>query len=495
MTQQPEPPIPLRPEVFASLPEEAKIYIQSLEKQVVWLMTQMQGLIAKVQELEARLAKDSSNSSKPPSSDGLRKKPKTSSLRGKSGKKPGGQPGHTGRTLEQVSNPNYVEIHSPKACELCQNDLSETAAVRVETRQVFDLPQVAVEVTEHRVEIKLCPCCGHSSKGQFSENVKAPTQYGERVRALSAYFQHQHLIPFERVSQMFEDLYGISLSPGSCHNANKRLFKNLEVFETNLKAHLLACAVLNFDETGIRCEKKLHWVHVTSSATATFYGMHAKRGQEALNDLDILPKFKGVAVHDHWFPYFAYEQVQHGLCNAHHLRELKYVFEQEKGEWAQKMTTLLLKANKLTDQARNQGEQKMGLEDIEMVRQEYSRIILEGARHYQATTELEIEETAQGSQRAGFNLFKRLLRKMDVVLAFIRDLEVPFTNNQAEQDLRMLKVKQKISGCFRSFQGGVISCRIRSYISTARKQGWKILDALIDAIRGSPRSLPLPTRS
>jgi transposase len=495
MIQELEPLIPLQPEVFASLPQEVKVYIQSLEKQVVWLMAQVQGLVTKVQQLEARLAKDSSNSSKPPSSDGLGKKPKTSSLRGKSGRKPGGQPGHTGRTLERVSNPDYVEIHSPETCEHCQNNISEVVAVNVETRQVFDLPDVVVEVTEHRAETKLCPCCGYRSKGQFPNNVKAPIQYGERVRALAAYFEHQHLIPFERVSQIFEDIYDISLSPGSCHNADKRLFQNLEIFETNLKAYLLACKVLHFDETGIRCEKKLHWVHVTSSATATFYGIHHKRGQEALNDFNILPKFGGVAIHDHWFPYFAYKQVKHGLCNAHHLRELKYVFEQEKEEWAQKMTVLLLKANKIADQARSQGQREILPEDIQLIYQEYSKIILEGAAYYQGVLELVKEESelfAEGPRKTGFNLFRRLLHKMDVVLAFTHNLEVPFTNNQAEQDLRMLKVKQKISGCFRSFEGGVISCRIRSYISTAKKQGWGILDALVDAVRGSPRLLSIP---
>jgi transposase len=190
MIQEPEPLISLQPEVFDSLPQEVKIYIQSLEN--VWFMAQVQGLVDKVQRLEARLAKDNSNSNKPPSSDGLGKKPKTSSLRGKSGRKPGGQPGHTGRTLERVSNPDHVEIHSPEACEHCQNNLSEIVAVNVEARQVFDLPEVVVKVTEHRAETKLCPCCGYRSKGQFPDNIKAPTR--ERVRALAAYFEHQHLI-------------------------------------------------------------------------------------------------------------------------------------------------------------------------------------------------------------------------------------------------------------------------------------------------------------
>jgi transposase len=502
MNQEPiTKPSSLNPEVFTSLPQIAQDYIRglenyvySVEKHVVSLMTQMQGFVAKVQELEARLAKDSSNSSKPPSSDGLGKKPKTSSLRGKSGKKPGGQPGHTGRTLEQISNPDNIEIHSPETCDNCQKNLFETSTFDIEKRQVFDLPEVAVEVTEHRAEIKLCPCCGHKNKGMFPENVKAPVQYGERVRSLAAYFEHQHLIPFERLTQIFEDLYGIFLSQGTCHNIDKKLFKNLASFESNLKAHLLACNVLNFDETGARCEKKLHWIHVTSSTTATFYGIHEKRGQEALDDFDILPRFTGTAVHDHWFPYFAYTQVKHGLCNAHHLRELKYVFEQEKAEWAKKMETFLHKANKAVNQAKAQGKSELKIEEVELIHQKYAQIILEGAQYYQGLSDLTnegMEPLAEGQIKSGFKLLRRLLRKMDAVLAFIHDFRVPFTNNEAEQEIRMQKVKQKISGCFRSFKGGVISCRIRSYIATARKQGWKILESLAEAIRGSPRLLPV----
>jgi transposase len=177
------------------------------------------------------------------------------------------------------------------------------------------------------------------------------------------------------------------------------------------------------------------------------------------------------------------------------LRELKYVFEQEKAEWAQKMTTLLLKANKIADQARSQGQQKIVPEDIQLIYQEYSQIIFESAAYYQEISERVKEESelfVECPRKAGFNLFRRLLHKVDIILAFTRDLEVPFTNNQAEQDLRMLKVKQKISGCFRSLEGGIISCRIRSFISTARKQSWGILDALVDAIRESPRMLPIP---
>lgn len=471
-----------------SLPRWAQDLIQQLTSQV-------QQLTSRVHELEAQLAKNSSNSGKPPSSDGL-SKPKTSSLRGKSGKKAGGQPGHKGYTLQRVSNPDSIEIHSPNACENCQNSLAQVAASNVEKRQVFDLPEVSIKVTEHHAESKLCPCCGHKNKGKFPENVKAPIQYGERVRALAAYLEHQHLIPFNRLTQIFEDLYGISLSEGTCFNSDRKLFVNLASFEANLKAHLLACCVLNFDETGARCEKRLHWVHVASSPSATFLGIHEKRGQEAIDSFDILPRFRGAAVHDHWFPYFAYNQVKHGLCNAHHLRELKYVFEQEKGEWAKKMESLLYKVYKAVDQAKSQGKNALKVEEIECLQKEYAQIILEGAQYYQELSDLTnkglLEER---SGKSGFNLLRRLLRKMNAVLAFAHDFKIPFTNNEAEQAIRMQKVKQKISGCFRSFEGGVISCRIRSYIATARKQAWNILESLADAIRGSPRLLSVPAGS
>lgn len=447
MINKPEKPTAIRSDVFTSLPQEVQAYIQLLEKQVVVLMHQVEKLVAKVGELEARLTKDSSNSHKPPSSDGLGKKPKTSSLRGKSDRNPGGQPGHTGRTLEQVLNPNYIEVHRLMTCEQCQSNLSKVEPSGFEKRQVFDLPKLVVEVTEHQAEIKQCPCCNHRAKGKFPENVKASTQYGERILSLAAYFEHQHLIPMKRIAQIFEDLYGLSLSAGTCQNTDKKLYKNLETFESNLKPHLLACKVLNFDETGMRCEKKLHWIHVTSSACATFYGMHHKRGQQALNDFAILPNFTGSAIHDHWSPYFTYQQVQHALCNAHHLRELKYVFEQEKGAWAQKMASLLLKANKMAKQTRDEGKGKMALQDIQIIQQEYAKIILEGLRDYQGVLmadeqEIKLQPFKEKVGKAGCNLLRRLLHKMDNVLAFVHNLQVPFTNNQAEQDLRMLKLDE-----------------------------------------------------
>jgi transposase len=487
MNKDPEQPLTGLPEdIFNSLPESVRYYIRFLESRIQQLEKRIQEQDVKIHELEGRLSKNSSNSSKPPGSDGLKKPPKTVSQRGKSGKKPGGQNGRTGKTLEQVEVPEHIIIHAPEKCQSCSFNLSSVkGACSNEKRQVFEVPEPHVEVTEHRIEIKACPCCGGTSKGAFPENVKAPVQYGEHVQALATYFKNQHLIPAERVCEIFEDVFGIPLSPGTCSKIDKRLYAKLESFETNLKAHLLASKVLHFDETGMRCQKKLHWIHVASSEIATFYGMHTKRGREALDEFDILPKFQGTACHDHWFPYFAYTQVKHGLCNAHHLRELTFIHEQEKEEWAGEMKLFLLKAKKMVEDNATKGhlqdDQKKGL------MQEYAKIALKGFEYHLSLPPLAKSKKGKQKQRPGKNLLDRFSDKQECVLLFIHDFSVPFTNNLGERDIRMNKVKQKISGCFRVPEGGKIFCRIRSYISTARKQGWKIWTALVDAVKGSPR--------
>lgn len=463
---------------FDALPESIQSYIQFLEKVIQQQQTQ-------IRELEARLAKDSSNSSKPPSSDGLKRKPK--SLRKKSGKKAGGQPGRIGKGLAQVNNPNSVVTHTPANCNGCGADLSEVEGSCAEQRQVFDIPQPKVNVTEHRALEKQCPCCGEATRASFPENIRGPVQYGDRIRALIAYFAHQHFIPVNRVCEIFEDIFGIALSTGTCANVNEQLFQKLKSFESSLKIYLLASGVLHFDETGIRCEKKLHWVHVASSQLATLYIIHPKRGQAAMDEADILPQFKGIAVHDHWFPYFSYEQIRHGLCNVHHLRELTFIHEQEKEQWAKQMKDLLIQAKQEVEKHLEQGA--LSQEALLKIESTYTQIITDGFEYHSTLTPLPKSKRGRQKQRAGKNLLDRLSEKRDCVLRFIYDFTVPFTNNQGEQDVRMTKLKQKISGCFRTYKGGQIFCRIRSYLSTARKQGWNIWDALADAIRGSPRLL------
>ena len=467
-------------EIFETLPEPIRVYIRYLESRVQQLET-------RVHELEARLSKDSSNSSKPPSSDGLKRKPK--SLRGQSDKKPGGQKGHAGKGLARVNNPDVIITHTPSTCTGCGSSLNEVQGFYAEQRQVFDIPQPKINVTEHRVEEKKCPCCGEISRASFPENIKGPVQYGDRIRALIAYFLHEHFIPVDRVCEIFEDIFGVALSPGTCANVDEQLFANLEVFEAGLKTHLLATRVLHFDETGMRCEKKLHWVHVASSQKATLYTMHAKRGQEAMDAAGILPRFQQIAIHDHWFPYFAYEQLKHGLCNAHHLRELIFVHEQEKEAWAKQMYDLLILANKEVEKHAELGA--LSPEILLQIERSYKQILTEGFSYHASLPPLPTGKRGKQKQRDGKNLLDRLNEKRDCVLRFIHDFSVPFTNNQGERDIRMIKLKQKIGGCFRAFRGGEMFCRIRSYISTSRKQGWNIWDALADAIRGSPRLLEI----
>ena len=279
----------------------------------------------------------------------------------------------------------------------------------------------------------------------------------------------------------------MEISTGTFANIDRRLFEKLGSFEVNLKSHLISSKVLHFDETGMRCNKKLHWIHVTSSDSATFYGMHAKRGKEALDDFNLLQEFKGTAVHDHWFPYFSYKQVKHGLCNAHHLRELTFIHDHEKEEWAKDMRVFLLKTKKITEDHAKDGYLKES--DIKALEQEYKSIILKGLAYHEKLPPLPKSKRGRQKQRAGKNLLDRLSKQHEPVLRFMHDFSVPFTNNQAEQDIRMVKLKQKISGCFRKPEGGDIFCRIRSYISTSRKQGWKVWDALSEAIRGRPRLL------
>lgn len=454
-----------------------------------WAKELIQQLIARNQELEAQIAKNSSNSGKPPSSDGFKKPLKTTSQRGKSGRKPGGQNGHQGKTLEQVDKPDHTVTHSPTACEGCGYSLQDVEGASVEKRQVFDLPDPKIEITEHRIEAKICPCCGGIAKGKFPENITSPVQYGERVQALAAYFAHQHFLPFNRLAQMFKDIFGIGISPSTCAKIDRKLFVQLESFEINLKAHLIASQVLHFDETGMRCNKKLHWIHVSSSEDATFYGIHAKRGRDAIDEFGILPEFQGTAIHDYWFPYFAYTQVKHGLCNAHHLRELTFVYEHEKEEWAKEMKDLLHKAKKEVESNSEQGF--LSQEQIRVLEKEYGKIIIKGIEYHLSLPSLEEKKKGKRKQRVGKNLLDRLAGNFECVLRFLHNFSIPFTNNQGEQDIRMVKLKQKISGCFRTLEGGQIFCRIRSYISTARKQGWRIWDTLADALKGNPRLLSI----
>ena len=458
--------------------------VLGLEAKVRTLQRQMAALQREVQRLKDRLALTSRNSGKPPSTDGLAK-PAPKSLRQKTGRKRGGQPGHPGRTLQPVADPDHTLVHQLDRCpcgKCSGHSLRNEPVLDHEKRQVFELPQKPLEVTEHQAQIKRCPISGCRVTATFPEQVGAPAQYGPRFRALMIYFNNRQFIPYSRLTELCEDLYGQPLSEATIVAANGRTFENLEPFEQRLKVLLPQAPLNHCDESGLRVAGRLHWLHVVSNASLTFYGVHPKRGTEAMNELNILPHCKGWIIHDHWAPYFTYEDCLHALCNQHHLRELKFLHEEHQEPWADELSRFLNDANE-----RCQQHGVLPEKAFNKALAGYHAILAKGRRNHPRRTD-------RGAQSKAANLLDRLEDYDYSVLAFLFDPVVPFTNNQGERDIRMEKVRQKISGCFRTLPGARVFARIRSYISTCQKQGLNILDALQIAVLGNPFIPDLPNR-
>lgn len=461
--------------------EEILKQLKQLSEENAQLRSENAVLRAKVVELEqenARLRealnKNSQNSSKPPSSDGLNK-PKPKSQRGKSGKKSGGQNGHAGRTLLQVENPDVVEIHRPAHCSGCHTSLASVVAHGFEKRQVFDIPEPKMTVTEHRCEQKKCPGCGQQNIAQFPMDVEQPVQYGARTKGLITYLQNYQLLPYERLSEFFRDIYGIQISEGTVYNTTRAAHKNLVSFEDKVKELLTASGVLHADETGLRILKTLFWLHSLSTDKLTYYHVHERRGSEAMIEAGVLPQFKGTLVHDCWSPYFNFELMQHALCNAHHIRDLTGVLENAENQgWAKEMRHLLGELNKATKDL----EKWPSEIELQAFENKYRHILEQG---YEETGGVQPEKRDKAR-----NLWERFVLRQQQILQFIYDPTVPFDNNQAERDVRMAKVKQKVSGCFRSQTGAEYFARIRGYISTVKKYGRNILLALQDVFLGRP---------
>lgn len=465
-------------------PEE---HITQLEAENAVLREQIATLLERVRELEARLAKDSHNSSKPPSSDGLKRQPAlTRSLRKATGKRSGGQIGHRGETLHLVAEPDAVEEHRPVVCATCQAPLDERAeVVSVERRQVHELPPVQLVVTEHQALRLRCPACQQVSAGDFPAEASSRAQYGPRLRALAVYLVAQQLLPSERTCELLADVCGAPLSEGTLATWVRQSAETLAPIEEAVKTALAHAPVLHHDETGVRRAGRLAWAHVTCTGRLTHYAIHAKRGREATDTIGILPTYRGVSVHDGWKPYQAYTACRHALCNVHHLRELTYLAEEFAQTWAAGMKRLLQEMKAATDAARAQGASQLAPSLRASFIARYQALLAQGLAA-NPPPRREPGRRGRRKQSPARNLLQRLCLQQEQALAFLEDLAIPFDNNQAERDLRMLKTQQKISGCFRSEAGAETFARLRGYCSTLRKQGVTLLAALHTLFTGSP---------
>ncbi len=447
------------------------------------LIQELQTMQDQLQSLQDQLNKNSKNSSKPPSSDGL-KKPRTKSRRKPGNKKNGGQEGHVGHTLEPVEEPDHIELHEVEHCDLCGATLTDVEAESHKRRQVFDIPPVKIEVTEHQAEIKTCPHCMYTNTASFPPDVTALVQYGGRIRAMAVYQNNYQFVPLGRIGDFFEDIYDHRPTEAVILQANATCAENIKPANDAIKELLINSHVVNFDETGLRVEGKLNWLHVASTHELTYYIVHPKRGKEAMDVMGILSEFGGVAMHDHWKPYLNYTDVIHALCNAHHLRDLTFIHEQYEQDWAEDMSQCLLDIKKEVDQARPYKDE-LDSDKIEEFEGRFDKIIAEGLE-LNPPPPKEPGKRGRVKQSPPKNLLDRLKGYKREVLAFMYDFDVPFDNNQAERDVRMMKLRQKISGTFRTAVGADVFCSIRGYISTVRKNGHHVLDAIQDALRGDP---------
>lgn len=445
-------------------------------------------LEGEVVELKRRLAQNSRNSSRPPSSDGLSKPPAKKSLRRPSGRKPGGQPGHGGATLAAVADPDEVVRYSPACCAGCGASLDGAAVEGYERRQLFDLPEIRLRVVEHVVERRRCGC-GQLTAASFPAGVSAPTQYGPGVRALAIYLIARQHLPYERTAELFADVLGAPVSTGTLAGYIAKGAGDLQGFLDEVHRQLIAAPVAHFDETGARVQGRLRWLFSASTNELTFYALHDKRGKDGLDHAGVLPAFTGVAVHDGFKPYRRYyDNAQHALCNAHHLRELQAVIEQDSEgmqSWARAIDRLLRDLQIAVIAASDAGHDQLDVSQLAGYRAAYEEIIATGYRENPLNT---IRTGRRGfiAQTPARNLLSRLDSYRDDVLRFADDFRVPFDNNLAERDIRMVKLQQKISGCWRTSTGADHFLALRAYLSTAGKQRRRAIDVLTRLAAGDP---------
>ncbi len=441
-------------------------------------------LLRRNAELEARVTKDSHNSSRPPSTDPPWRK-RTKSLRRPSGKLAGGQPGHPGHTLQLTQKPTRVVRHRPAQCHHCLGSLGEGQSSDVERRQVIDLVPARLRVTEHRAEVVRCPACGRRTKAEFPESVRASVQYGPSVLARALYLHGYQLLPYARTAEAMKELFGCALSTGTLSTAVRHCAAGLIETELKIKRQLRRSSVIHADETGLRVAKRLHYVHVASTARLTHYGADTRRGKAAIDEIGILPEYRGTCVHDGWLSYTFYPKSRHALCGAHLLRELIFFeeLETETKTWASPLKELLLEMKAEVERVSANGGRRLPADKLAALTANYDRLIADGLKAAPPSN------VPEGVRRQGRNLLLRLERRKEEVLRSVTDFSVPFDNNQAERDLRMVKLQQKTSGCFRTEEGTRQFCCIRRYLSTMRKQGKGVLRAFEGVCRGEPLSV------
>ena len=452
------------------------------------LILQLQRQIADLQEavkqMQSKGKKNSRNSSQPPSSDGLNK-PAPKSLRVPGQNPNGGQKGHPGNTLSQAVNPDNRVVHGvPDRCIACQRKLP--FSYEGECRQVFDLPTLKFEVTEHVAMQSICTC-GQVHSGEFPLGVNASVQYGPRAQAAMVHLNQNHAVSLQRTAALMDDFFGLQVSQATVVRAAQTGAGILLPTVQAIGQAAVSAGVLHADESGVRVVKKLHWLHVLATDALTWMGCHPKRGGEAFDALELLQQFKGVLVHDGWMPYKAL-QCQHALCNAHHLRELTYILEEQGQAWAGDMIELLTHANHLDNVNCADGrapsyDGKQYQSQVRDLRYLYDAILAQAEKENPIA--LSTGKRGRTKQSKATNLIARLRDYRDDVWRFMTQPDVPFTNNCAEQAVRMPKVKQKVSGCFRTLQGAQTYCVLRSYAATMHKQGANVFESLVSAFKGN----------
>jgi transposase len=469
------PPYEVLAALVASLRHELAEAVGALERARAELAQARE----RIAELEARLRQNPRNSSTPPSSEGLGK-PAPRSLRKKSSRKPGGQGGHNGTTLAQVARPDREVRHEPGCCGRCGAGLAGRPVTGVERRQVFDLPPVRAEVTEHQLIEREC-LCGYRTKAAAPPGAQAPVQYGPRIAAVIVYLYAGQFLSKERTALALGELFGIPLSSGTVAALTARAAGRLDGFLEQVRDQVAASAVAGFDETGFRVEGRLAWVHCARTGKYTLLMVHPRRGRQAIEAMGILPRFAGVAVHDAWAPYDTYTSPDHQLCCAHALRELQAVTDATPGGqwcWATQATEALTRIQQLVSQAISQGQDAVD-----------PAALAGQTRLFRSAALIGRAQTAgrSGALMKKHNaLARRLLDRQDDYLRFTTDFRAPPDNNATERDIRMVKLKQKVSGCLRTMTGARQFCAIRSYLSTAAKHGLTFFDALVMLTKGEP---------